>query len=420
MRACSIVTRSFLAHARVLGETLAEHHADAELTVLVLDGSLEARPEPFVAITPSDLALDQREFRRMATIYDAAELSVALRPWVLRHAMDSGASTVLWLDADIAVYAPLDDLVRLTHEHEILLVPHGHEPIPRDGRTPDELEVLRAGPFSGGVVGVDARARRFLDWWGEPLARDCVIDTDRGLFREKNWLTFVPCYFPHHILRDPTVDLVYWSLHRRQLAWTGSRFEVDGAPLRSFHFTGFDPEKPERVSMYEGPRPRVAPADYPDLARLCNGYAERLVGAGWRDARRTPYGWDVSATGPRLTHRLRRLYREALLASERSGGPDLPDPFDPAQASDFERWLEDPATQRPLTPEERAAFLIERGPLPGTRSGLGRVGRTLRGGVLRAFRSFGDHQREVDRALLAAMKDVEARVERLEGERREP
>ena len=275
------------------------------------------------------------------------------------------------------------------------------------------------GPFSGGVVGASAAAVPFLDWWSEPLRRNCIIDTDRALFREKNWLTFVPCYFAHHILRDPTVDLVYWSLHRRQLSWTGERFEVDGAPLRSFHFTGFDPERPERVSIYEGARPRVTPGDYEALKRLCEGYAQRLLAAGYREARREPYAFDRAADGRALTRRVRRIYRDALMTNEHTGGPELPDPFDAKEADEFGRWLEDPGRARQLTAQERAAFLVERGPLPSSPSSAGRAGRALRSAVLRATRSSGDHQREVDRALLGAIQDVEARVERLEGDRDE-
>lgn len=418
MNVCTLITRRFLAHARVLAASLAEHDSDAELSVLLLDGAdeLDASLEPFRLLAPGDLDLDRREFRRMATIYDAAELSVALRPWVIRAVLEAGAPAVLWLDADIEVFAPLADIVSLTERHGIVLAPHAHEPLPRDGLTPHELDVLRAGPFSGGLVGVSSSARAFLDWWAEPLRRDCIIDTDRGLFREKNWLTFVPCYFDHHILRDPATDVVYWNLHRRQLSWTGERYEIDGRPLRSFHFTGFNPERPDRISLYQGARPRIEPAGYPALARICQGYAERLLGSGYREWSSKPYGFDEAANGMKLTHRVRRLYRSALLHAERTGGPDLPDPFDPAQSNELERWLSDPGGVAPLSAEERAAFLIERGPLPGAPTRLGAAGRRLRRLVLRSLRHYGDHQREVDRALLGAIRDVDSRVTALEGE----
>jgi len=416
VQACTIVTRSFLPHARLLAASLTEHDRGCKLAVLVVDGTEELHPsaERFRLIRPGDLDLEPREFLRMAAIYDAAELSVSLRPWVIRAVLDQGASAVLWLDADVDVFAPFDDVVELTERHGIVLTPHAHEPLPRDGLTPDELDVIRAGPFSGGLVGVAASARAFLDWWAEPLRRDCIIDTDRGLFREKNWLTFVPCYFDHHILRDPATDVVYWSLHRRQLSWTGERYEVDGRPLRSFHFTGFDPERPDRVSRYQGPRPRVEPANYPALARICSGYADGLLRSGYREWSGRPYGFQEAANGIKLTHRIRRVYRNALVEAERTGGPDLPDPFDPSQSEEFERWLSDPARSGLISAQDRASFLIERGPYVGAPTRFGGPGRALRGLVLRALRHYSDHQREVDRALLGAVRDVDARVAALE------
>ncbi len=414
VNACTSVTTSFLAHARVLAYSLAESDPTARLTVLVVDAreSLDLSQEPFRALRPSDLDLEAREYRRMAAIYDAGELCAAVRPWVMRRTLDEGGSPALWLDADVLVFSPLADVAELADRAGVVLVPHAHEPIPRDGLTPTEQEVIRAGPFSGGLIGVPDARRDFLAWWQEPLARDCVIDTDRGLFREKNWLTFVPCYFEHTVLGDPTVDVTYWTLAGRELVYEDGRYLVGGRPLRSFHFTGFDPERPDRVSVYEGPRPRVRPAQRPGLARLLGEYAERVLAAGYSEARAIGYGYDRSASGIRLTRGLRTLYRRALIQAERDGG-DMPDPFDSVDEAGFKRWLEEPPGDD-AGAAVRAGFLIERGALPAQGSRFGAAGRSVQGAVLRALRGYSDHQREVDRALLRAIAELERNVERLE------
>jgi hypothetical protein len=411
VNACTSITRSYLAHARVLATTLREHDPAATRTVLVVDDrarEVDGAGEPFEVLRLEDLGIDASELSRLAAIYRRAELSVAVKPRLLGRLLDRGGP-VVFLDADVEVFGPLGEVAELAAERSLVLAPHGLEPIPADGMTPSAVEVARAGVFSAGLIGVGQRARAFLSWWAEAVRRDCVVDPARGLHMEQSWLSHAPNYFEHAILRDPGHNVIYWNLHRRQLRWSGGRYEIDGVPLRSFHYTGFDPERPDRVSIYQGPRPRVTPADYPDLARLCRGYSERLLAAGYRDAIRTPYGWGTAASGLRLTNRLRRLYRDALVRSEHTGSPSPPDPFDPGQANDFARWLEDPDPNRLLTVTERASFLIERGPFD--LQGSARGARAFRRAILRVIRSYADHQRQVDRALLESIRDVEKRID---------
>ena len=69
----------------------------------------------------------------MAMIYDITELSTAVKPWLLRTLLDRGLTDVTYVDPDVQVFAPLDDISELAREHSIVLVPHTTQPIPRDG-----------------------------------------------------------------------------------------------------------------------------------------------------------------------------------------------------------------------------------------------------------------------------------------------
>ena len=57
----TIVARNYLAHARVLGRSFADHHPGRRLRVLVVDGEvgepLDVTDEPFDVVLPSDLPL---------------------------------------------------------------------------------------------------------------------------------------------------------------------------------------------------------------------------------------------------------------------------------------------------------------------------------------------------------------------------
>ena len=100
-----------VAGARILADTLAEHHPDWGLTVLVLPGvrpQLREGEEPFAVLGPADLAARGEVLPAGAP----AELRAALsRPLLVRRLLDDGAERVLVLPPDAEVLGPLDALV---------------------------------------------------------------------------------------------------------------------------------------------------------------------------------------------------------------------------------------------------------------------------------------------------------------------
>ncbi len=118
---------------------------------------------------------------------------------------------------------------------------------------------------------------------------------------------------------------------------------MDGRPLTFFHFSGYDPARPDQLSKYQGPDPRIRLDRHPDLRALCDDYARRLEERGHAALRRSPYGLDVLPGGLPLEPRMRRLYRRALVAAEGTGGVAPPNPFEPGGESAFAEWLTTPA-----------------------------------------------------------------------------
>lgn len=337
MNACTIIARNYLAYARVLADSFHEHHPDGRFTACVLDdigGDLDVSAEPFEVLSAYDIGIPRAEFHRMATIYDVMELATAVKPWVLRTLLDRGAPDVAYLDPDIQIFAPLDDVSVLAREHSIVLIPHVTEPMPRDGRLPSETTILQAGIYNLGFIAVSGEASAFLDWWGERLARECIVDFEGGRFVDQRWVDFVPGLFDHHILRDPGYNVAHWNLWARPLSFENGRYTVDGVPLRFYHFSGFDPAKPNTLSKHQGARPRVSPGESPALRRLYRQYAERLLERGNESTSRLPYAFDRLPDGTVLDRSMRRRYRDALIDSERRGKGIPPCPFDVTGDSD--------------------------------------------------------------------------------------
>src|SRR5438477_5710509 len=190
-------------HARVLAESFCEHHAGGTFATLVVDygaGPVTAAREPFELVRPSEIGLDARELYRMAALYNVSELSTALKPWFLRALLDRGLDHVVYFDPDIEIFAPLDDIATLSRDKSIVLTPHTTEPMPNDGRIPNERTILLAGIYNLGFIGVGTGSRDFLDWWAERLDRDCYLAPEEGAtFVDQRWIDFGPALFEHHI-----------------------------------------------------------------------------------------------------------------------------------------------------------------------------------------------------------------------------
>ena len=375
MNACTIIARNYLPHARVLARSLRDHHPGATLTVLVIDdtGNEDRSREPFKSISPYDLGLERAEVHRMAFIYDVKELATALKPWLLEHLLEQGDHAV-YFDPDIEIFAPLDELASLATEHSIVLTPHTTQPLPRDGLLPSEEMLMRAGVYNLGFIAVGSAAKPFLGWWQERLRRDCIVDVEQGVFVDQRWIDFVPSLFPHTILGDTAYNVAYWNLSYRNVSWTGTTYEVDGARLRFFHYSGFSPRTLE-LSTHMGDIARVSLDDQAGVRRLCEAYAERLADNGFGDGDADAYRFDTLPNGTPIDGVIRRDVREALLAAERRGEDHCPDPFDRVTAEAFLDWLAEPVEPADL-PRHLAAIYTRRGDLrhayPEVRRGDGR------------------------------------------------
>jgi hypothetical protein len=80
-QACTIITRSYLAQARVLYRSFRQFHPDTRFTALVFDARRGAVDEPFDVLVLDDIGLPPGEETRMPMLYDVTELATALKPW---------------------------------------------------------------------------------------------------------------------------------------------------------------------------------------------------------------------------------------------------------------------------------------------------------------------------------------------------
>jgi len=340
---CTIIAKNYVAQARVLARSFAEHHPDGRFWALIIDdfeGFIDPADEPFEVLTPPQIGCD--EFEVMAARYSVLELSTAVKPWLLRHLMGETGAPVTYLDPDIKIFSSLERLDELAARHGVVLIPHNNEPIPPDGRKPSQIDIMIAGVYNLGYVSLAPRpdVERLLDWWAERLRRDCRIDPTYGYFVDQRWFDLTPGFLTDFaIVRDAEYNVAYWNLHSRRLDHEGERYLVNGRPLAFFHFSGFDPQQPAELSKYQD---RIRLADRPALQNICREYGEEALSDGFATAIQWPYGYGVLPGGVPFDDTLRGLY---VRAEER--GEIRVSPFTPDGAREFLAWL---GAQAPGTP----------------------------------------------------------------------
>jgi glycosyltransferase involved in cell wall biosynthesis/SAM-dependent methyltransferase len=336
MDICTIIAANYAPFARVLAESFAEHHPESRCFVLVIDGAdgfVDPAQEPFELLEPGDLGIEN--FARMAALYSVLELSTAVKPWLLRHLLNvRGCETLAYLDPDIQVFDRLDEIDALLHEHRLVVTPHLTAPMPRDGHKPSETDILIAGSYNLGFIGLapGSDTDELLDWWAERLKTDCVVAPDRGFFVDQRWMDFAPGLVPSfHVLRDPGYNVAYWNLPSREIAHRDGRWTANGRPLRFFHFSGFDPHQPHLLSKHQD---RIQLSEHPALRELCERYAEMLLARPLARADAWSYKYDRLPDGTPIDPAVRLAFRRALEA-----GALRHSPFTAAGARELLDWM---------------------------------------------------------------------------------
>lgn len=335
---CTILARNYLPSALTLADSLLRHGAEQPLTVFVTDARSESElPElPGVRwMAPASLPIGQPTVLELAMFYDLVEFATAVKPLVLQTLLERHEQ-VVYLDPDTYVVSPMIELEpALAASSGILLTPHFLEPTPPDAPF-SEGHLLGVGIYNLGFCAVDRRASAFLRWWWGHLRTECLHDPLAGLFVDQKWMDIGAVLFAAGTLRHHGYNVGAANLHERPLAVDAEGYLIasSGERLRLFHFHAFDPQRPEVLSTRLRTRGRPAAASNQHVRRLSEEYAAAVIEKQRQLGPPPPYIYATDTTGRPISRHMRHAYRAAAL----SGSRDLPSPFVPEDAADYERW----------------------------------------------------------------------------------
>lgn len=307
--ACTIIAKNYLPMARVLADSWNRFHPGCPLFVLLLDsaqGFFNPAAEAFETIPVSELHITN--LPGFLFKYTVLEASTAVKPYLMgylfrRYAMDK----LLYLDPDILILNSLDGLRNSLEEANVLLTPHLLSPLPADGRKQDDHDILQAGTYNLGFLGLrnGLESTQLLRWWSDKLYHQCIVSFENNLFVDQRWMDLTPGLFDGvQVLREPGYNVAYWNLHERAVSLKNG-VQVNGLPLHFFHFSGFDPDQPSVLSKYQD---RYAMADIGVAQILYATYRDLLLERGWSESRTWTYGHGFFLNGVRIPASARRYY----------------------------------------------------------------------------------------------------------------
>lgn len=322
-RVFTIVSCNYLAEARVLMQSVAEHWPEVRRTVFVTDspaGKFDPRREEFEVLEVKNVGVPR--VRHLAFAFSASEFCYLAKPYCAQYLLSKGdADAVVYLDADMLLLERPTRLEEMLAKHTIVLTPHRIFP---DTNETLHISEMKGGTFNAGFFATSkqSEARDFLTWWGNQIREPANIRMD--WHNDQSWLNLVPGYFPGmEILRHPGYNVAFWNIRERELAKkTGGPWTCRGESLVLFHFSLFDPSCPGELTGAVD-YARIGPN--PALEELLYFYAEKLQAAGWEECHQWRYDHGKFKDGKVITPGHREFFQKRFFR-------DVPvdaDPFDP-------------------------------------------------------------------------------------------
>lgn len=258
---CSIATTSHESLAVLALRRFGTSLPDARLVLLRVDRAAVREPQGNATMTAED-CVPRPQLAAMRKRYSRVELCFALKPFLIARLLADGHEQVHYVDADCHAYRGLEPLVEDLRAADLLLTSHCLSPIPDDGRTPTALTVLRAGAFNAGYLGVRAtrQGHEFAQWLCSMTECQAYNRPAEGMCGDQRWLDLAPSLFPGLAMcRHRGANVAYWNLHERPLARDDQGcVSAGGEPLLFFHFSGFDPSRPEQLSRHQNRHALIA------------------------------------------------------------------------------------------------------------------------------------------------------------------
>ncbi|HLP67346.1 MAG TPA: rhamnan synthesis F family protein [Rhizobium sp.] len=241
--------------------------------------------------------------------HDIVEACTAVKGKAMQYILAGGAKKVVYLDPDIAVFHPLDDIATELETASVILTPHQVEPneSPSDFQDNEQIS-LKYGIYNLGFIAVknDEIGNAVASWWSDCLYRACYDQIEDGIFTDQKYCDLIPALFDRvRIERRPGFNVASWNISRRNIRVTrNGDITANDDLLRFYHFTKIN-------SDGEGMTTRFGAGNY-SVFEIWNWYKRRLRALDHPDIPRRYWHYGCLEDGTPIPKRVRHFFRNNL------------------------------------------------------------------------------------------------------------
>ena len=290
-------------------QSIQKYHPGVKTFVLLadkIDGYFDPSQEIFEIVEAHELGI--KDFISFSFKYNIVEFNTAVKPFFFEVLFSKGFHKVIYMDPDILFFSPMNEVFEALDRYSIILTPHITSPLPDDNRFPRDIDMLKAGSFNLGFLGLSKskNSERLISWWKERLYEQCLQSVISGYAVDQIWLSLVPCFFnDYYVLKDPGYNAAYWNLHERLISERNSEYFVNGHLLRFYHFSGFMVTNCNAISKFQN---RYDLHGRPDLSLLFSRYRDLLLENGYNETCKWPYYYGYFKNGSKISELARGIY----------------------------------------------------------------------------------------------------------------
>jgi hypothetical protein len=336
------ITRNYLAKARVLAQSVKQHHPNVEFHCLVADF---LDPEDGIYLVDEfDKVVDLRAFddtldRAWLFMHTLVETCTTVKPLYLHQCLKQGTDKVIYLDPDTRLFSPLNPVVEMLDTVDISLTPHITDvDYERDSIRDNEISAAKHGVYNLGFFAVTngLEGIEFARWWSDRVVNYGYAQTFMGSFTDQKICDFAPAYFNSiKIWRHPGLNVAHWNLNQREIAEAAGGFTANGEPLVFYHFSSYDSGVGEIMSVKYSSQARQA------VDKIWQIYKQENDAFASYGYEHMPWTLSTFADGSPISLEMRLYYRQHEHLQYH-----FPDPFN-ADADGFKHFWDS-------TPDGRA------------------------------------------------------------------
>jgi hypothetical protein len=237
---CTIVATNYIPQALAFLESFRRFDEVTPCTILIVDASSIDIPcdSQTEFISTSSLPIDSLILESMYLYYDHVELATSLKPFLLKHLLENGATTATYIDPDTQIFSSLEHIFQLNLEHSAVLTPHRNSPLPKNtDKFYSEKTFLKYGTYNLGFISVNQSSASLLEWWSERLIFDSTRFINDDVFTDQKWANQFPSYFECLVYKGPEINIAPWNLDERILTIVDEKVYSCGIPVVMIHFS---------------------------------------------------------------------------------------------------------------------------------------------------------------------------------------